>query len=176
MDTLKNIVEKDTLYEIYLDGSGRKFDVGYVLAFDEEWALVELISPEGVHDGYRLIFIDAIVMLQYGTQYLERLADLMAAKRTERKPLQFSSSQLLGSVMDFIYGNRFVCAVELIGERSMTERGFIEKTGIDTFRLELVDNYGKPDGHMIAEYNDISSITFNSSAELNLAILNLFNK
>lgn len=176
MESLKNIVDGDTLYEFYFDGSGRRFDVGYILYSDEEWALIELISPEGGHEGYRLVFADEIVMLQYGTQYLEKLADLMAARHTERKPLEFSGSGLFGSVMDFVMTNRFVCTVELAGERAFTEHGFIEKIGIDTFRMELIDEYGKPDGHMVAELADVSAVTFNSSEERNLALLNLFRK
>ncbi len=176
MESLKNITEKDILYEFYFDGSGRKFDVGYVLASDEEWALIELISPDGGHEGYRLVFSDEIVMLQYGTQYLEKLADLMAAKHTERKPIKFGESGLFGAVMDFVTANRFVCTVELAGERAFTEHGFIEKIGIDTFRMQLIDEYGKPDGHMTAELADVSAVTFNSSEERNLALLNLFRK
>ena len=177
METFKNIVEKNTLYEIYTDSSdSRRFDVGYIIGYNDDWALIERISPDGLHDGYRLTEMEAVIRLQYNTQYLGKIANLAAAKGTERKPLNLPESSLFVSVLEFISTNRFVCTLELIGERGYTESGFIEEIGVDTIRLAVVDSYGKPDGTMVTDLDDVSCVTFNSGDELNLAILNLFNK
>lgn len=175
MDTLKNLVEEDTLYEIFIDNANSRLEVGYILAYDDEWALIEDISVDGTHDGYKLLLVGDIIKLQYGTSYLKKFEDLMAAKRVSRKPLDFSNSGLFRSVIDFIMTNRFVCTVEIDGDRLPAISGHIERADIDTFRMEIVDSNGMADGHMIAEYADVVSIRFNSAEELNLAILNLFN-
>ena len=103
MKNLSNLIDKNKLYEIYSNvNDSCKFDVGFVLVHDKEWILYELVSPEGNHDGYRIIKSEAIIRLRENTLYLKRLKGIMESKLFVRKPILVSPDNLFMSVLSYI--------------------------------------------------------------------------
>ena len=99
MKNLSNLIDKNKLYAIYSNvNDSSKFDVGFVLAHDKEWILYELVSPEGNHDGYRIIKSEAIIRLMEDTLYLKRLKGIMESKQFVRRPILISPDNLFMSV------------------------------------------------------------------------------
>ena len=171
MKNLSNLIDKNKLYAIYSNvNDSSKFDVGFVLAHDKEWILYELVSPEGNHDGYRIIKSEAIIRLMEDTLYLKRLKGIMDSKQFVRRPILISPDNLFMSVLGYIKSNQIICTAEMLGYGDYVESGLIMNLDDKLFKMEVVSDFGEKDGYMFVDMEDITSISFESCDEFKLSI------
>lgn len=84
---LKVLKEQSILCEIYdIEDKLENFNVGYIVDFDEENFIFESVSSDGRHDGFHCLEIDTIAIIEYKTNYLQKIQKLMTANNFTRIP------------------------------------------------------------------------------------------
>ncbi|CAM3149090.1 hypothetical protein [Streptobacillus ratti] len=74
---------KDDLIEVYHNGNYSKFCVGYIIAEDEKYILLQTIHTMGFEDGKVLFLKEDISKIQKNTKYLKELSILMKENSKE---------------------------------------------------------------------------------------------
>lgn len=67
------LIEKQILCEIYMENDDDHFEVGIILNANEDSIFIKSVDKEGNIGCYKLLPIDYITSIQYGTQYLSKL-------------------------------------------------------------------------------------------------------
>ena len=152
------------LYEIYSNFNDvDKFLVGYIVAKDEQFVVVEAIDLYGNQDGWCCIRLDNIIQYKTNTKYLKAIEQLFEYSGKARKTLDLKDvNEILISILSSAEKTNKVCIFELCNSQLQDVVGHIKlidrKT--NTVVVENIDNYGQIDGESVVEFSMISSIEF----------------
>ena len=111
-EMLKRLRDKKVPVAIYYKSVGG-FCAGFVRETDDEFALLELISPSGRFDGYLCIRIEEILKLDVGTAYLNNLVKVYRHYGEEPLPIKVSSRDVLREFTDVVIKNKWMCTMEI---------------------------------------------------------------
>lgn len=165
-----NLKEESILCEIYnkVDETER-FQVGYIIDFDDETILIESVSPEGRHDGIYCIANEDIITIKYQTIYTKNIEKLMQYNNFHRISFKLNKEKILDGFIKFIKKEKCICTIELCNSFTLT--GFIDSINDSILELKLLDSYGNFDGIGVARISDISNISIDTEDLLKLKII-----
>lgn len=123
-EMLKRLRDKKVPVAIYYKSVGG-FCAGFVRETDDEFALLELISPSGRFDGYLCIRIEEILKLDAGTAYLNNLVKVYRHYGEEPLPIKVSSRDVLREFTDVVIKNKWMCTMEIGFETLDKINGFV---------------------------------------------------
>lgn len=168
IDVLNKLRTANELCEIYEnpDDSDR-CDVGYVVAVNDRYYLLEGVEPDGSHGGFILGDIDDIWRIQYSTQYLNKMQKLMDNALYARKPSPVEGRDILEELLTYVQSAHRICCFVLTS-REHYDYGYIKEFNEITVTFQIVDTYGKLDGECVVRREDISVLCFGSSDETKL--------
>ena len=67
------LIENQTLCEIYMENDDNHFHVGVILNVNEDSIFIKSVDKRGCFDCYKILPIDYITHIQYDTPYLSKL-------------------------------------------------------------------------------------------------------
>ena len=145
-EMLKRLRDKKVPVAIYYKSVGG-FCAGFVRETDDEFALLELISPSGRFDGYLCIRIEEILKLDAGTAYLNNLVKVYRHYGEEPLPIKVSSRDVLREFTDVVIKNKWMCTMEIGFETLDKINGFVVGREWELVEMRLVSENGEDDGY-----------------------------
>lgn len=171
-DELQRYKESGKLVEVYMDEHDTsKFDVGFILAHDDDFFLMLAVTKYGRLDGYLLQEVDAIVRVSSDTAYLKRIATLMRYYNEKQERLTAGDS-LAYDVLEYCRINNRIASIDILGSGYADALGYVEELDGERCIVRQVTEDGKSDGTTSILLNDISYISCCSNIEVMLEILN----
>jgi len=167
---LERACRDKTLCEVYCDPDDcTKFSVGYILGVDDEFFVMECVSPAGRHDGLRCFPVDDVFDLRRNTRYLTCIKKLMPYYSFTRKDIDITDKNVLEQIFGYAAAKQKICCVALLPDSILY--GYIKDYSSDYVSLQLLDSYGQPDGESSVRIDDIKFVSLDSDEEIKLEIL-----
>lgn len=135
------------------------FFTGFVREADEEFVLLEAVSPSGRSDGWACIRIEEVARADVATEYLNMLAKVYVRYGELPAALKISARDVLGSFIDQAIKNKWLCTVELGFETLDKVTGYFVDRNFDTVEMNLMGANGKKDGYTSFDFEEIVFIT-----------------
>ena len=173
-EMLKRLRDKKVPVAIYYKSVGG-FCAGFVRETDDEFALLEVISPSGRFDGYLCIRIEEILKLDAGTAYLNNLVKVYRHYGEEPLPIKVSSRDVLREFTDVVIKNKWMCTMEIGFETLDKISGYAVGRDWNILEMRLLDEDGKADGYTRLDLEEIVYLGVDSEYEKYLALLSGLN-
>ena len=163
----------DELVAVYTDlNNTTKFEVGYIVDFDENYYILKRVSPQGEDDGYLLGKTKYIYRVELDTLYLKKMLKLIKYYGITRQKTFFEHDDLLLSFMKFAYQDKKIMSIELFESENQDIVGYVSKFNSDNCTVMQITESGDSNGYSICNLADISFIVYNSEDQKVLEILN----
>ena len=153
-EMLKRLRDKKVPVAIYYKSVGG-FCAGFVRETDDEFALLELISPSGRFDGYLCVRIEEILKLDVGTAYLNNLVKVYRHYGEEPLPIKVSSRDVLREFTDVVIKNKWMCTMEIGFETLDKINGFVVGREWELVEMRLVSENGEDDGYTTFDLEEV---------------------
>jgi len=148
----------------YLSQSNDTFIYGTVLAVDDLYVALYLISPNGVYDGTLVTEIERIVRVEVGGQYDEKMNILCSGNTLPIWEFSWNDG-IVNSMLNASLKTRAVVSIELLKSGYNDVIGIIQKVSNKQVKLIRIDEYGKEDGEVYFKINAITQIIYMSEEE-----------
>ncbi len=170
-DELSEYKRDGILVEVYEDDRDlSKFYAGYIVACDEDFFIMSLISPRGRFDGFMLQEVRSIVSISHSTKYLKQLIAIKNHHNTEIKFQEFDGSDLLFGLLDYAQSNNRIVIIELLSNSKLTS-GYIIKLDDEKCTVRQIAEDGDSDGDSTVLLDDITQVNCESESSVELEIL-----
>lgn len=143
------------LYNKY--DSPSNFCAGFLVGLDEEYCIVEAVSPEGRYDGYNLFLVENIERVAYGGQYAKKLKILMEKQRWLSAGYSFSPD-FLQSILEYSLKYHKVLSIELSNSRERDIIGFVSQISPGFCTIQCIDLYGNRNEICVLSTENITQI------------------
>lgn len=155
--------------------STQTFSAGLVRETDDEFLLMEYISPMGKFDGFYCVRIEEILKIDVGTSYLKNLLKVYRHYNEELPPLKVSSKNVLESFLDYIIKSKRLCLMGIGFEKFDELKGYLSGREWDLVRMNLVDENGAADGYTEFDFEEIVYFGIASESDVFLETLARLN-
>lgn len=158
---MKKIFEKyqgkEELLEIYFRDDSN-FNVGRVLAVDDDFVLLYLVSKYGRDEGLLLCSLESVVSVQVDTRYLKKTRRLSERYPQRQQFPEAKGDDLLKSLLGYAQQNSLGVSLELKSESPEDYCGVILDCGDDVVILKQVGLYGEDDGIAHVRLDEIGRV------------------
>ena len=115
LEKLERVYRDKSLCEIYdVFGDEENFNVGYVIGFDDEYAIFELFGLLGQYEGYACLWLELIEDIVPDTDYTNRIKRLTNLQGFTRNYPEINiSTGCINSVVRYIVEEKKVCEMRL---------------------------------------------------------------
>jgi hypothetical protein len=169
---LQKLMESAKLVEVYTnENDTSKFDVGFIVACDDEYFIMLTVTKFGRLDGFVLQEVDSIVRISEDTVYLRKIATLMRYYNEKREKITVDQYPVY-DLLEYCRANNRIASIDLLGSEYSDAKGYIEELDYDKCVVRQVSEEGKNDGATSIILKDISFISCCSNIEIMLEILN----
>lgn len=169
-------MESRELIEVYTDRDDTStYHEGYVMACNEDYCAMALVSPQGRFDGYILERIDRIYSVQAGGPYEKKIQTLMKYCNTRINYIELDDSNLIFSFLDYARSTGSIVSLDVFGSDAENGIGFVYTVDHEMCFLKQVDLYGMNYNESYFMLEDISRISMNGEDETVLEILHTEN-
>ena len=141
-EILKRLKGTGTPVAVYYKSSGG-FCAGFVHEADDEFVLMEFISPAGRFDGFHCIRIEEILKVDAGTKYLFNLVKVYRHYGEEIPALKVSPKNVLENFIDFVIKSKRLCTMEIGFETLDKISGYAVGRDWNILEMRLLDEDGK---------------------------------
>ncbi|MCL2062247.1 MAG: hypothetical protein FWH03_06465 [Firmicutes bacterium] len=157
--------KKNLLYEIYLNDndSSDLIDIGFFIAQDDEYAVFQCVSHDGLAGGFLLIKIETIWNLQSNTVTCQGLQKLIKYHKTTFENLSFKTKNLKKEFLTLAKDTRGIVGIELRDSDSIDLFGFIESISDDYVTTLEITTDGYPDGNGQCRFFEITKVSMNAN-------------
>jgi len=168
-EMLRNAVQNGGLMEVYSDRDDtEKFAVVRVLAVDDEYAVMQSVTPYGVYDGLWLKALDEIYRVSEKSKYLEAMK-LICTK--EDSGFEAADGiDLKVQLLRFAMERNLPVSIELLDSGRWDIQGFV-KSVEDGVLMSALTVYGEYDGENAFDIGDVVEIACDGEDERKLARL-----
>ena len=173
-EILKRLKGTGTPVAVYYKSSGG-FCAGFVHEADDEFVLMEFISPAGRFDGVHCIRIEEILKVDAGTKYLFNLVKVYRHYGEEIPALKVSPKNVLENFIDFVIKSKRLCTMEIGFETLDKISGYAVGRDWNILEMRLLDEDGKADGYTRLDLEEIVYLGVDSEYEKYLALLSGLN-
>ncbi len=170
-DLLIRCQENKKLIGVYTNRQDlSKFDVGVVLAVDDDFLVLSSVSKFGKLNGLLLVELGSVVRIDEDSVYLKKINALM--RYFNEKPEVFSAEQyLVYSLLEYCHANNRIAAIDLLDSGTYDAVGFVDELDTERCVIKQVSEFGKNDGTSNILLADITSISCSSEMEVMLEVL-----
>lgn len=153
-EILKRLKGTGTPVAVYYKSSGG-FCAGFVHEADDEFVLMEFISPAGRFDGFHCIRIEEILKVDAGTKYLFNLVKVYRHYGEEIPALKVSPKNVLENFIDFVIKSKRLCTMEIGFETLDKINGFVVGREWELVEMRLVSENGEDDGYTTFDLEEV---------------------
>lgn len=173
-EVLKKLKGTDAPVAVYHRNTNA-FCAGRVREADDEFVLIECISPSGQFDGFCCLRIEEILKIDAGTRYLKNLAKVYRYYNEEIPPLKLSPKSVLEGFLDYVIKSKRLCTMEIGFEEFDELKGYLIARDWSLVEMRLVDESGAADGFTEFDFEEIVGFGIASSSEVYLETLARLN-
>ena len=134
--------------EVYADEDATLFDVGKLIAYDDDWILIHSFDKNGQSEGNLLIRGNTIFRVNYETQYIKALGI-----QDPNEPAQFAPGT---NLWDEVLRERKIVSVTLLN--GDVACGLLAERADRYLRIYEKDEAGEDDGVSIVFREDIACV------------------
>lgn len=167
---LKKLKEEQTLAEIYDVHSPDRCTVGYVVDYDDDFYMVESVTPDGRYDGLQCRVTDDIIKIQCGTTYISALEKLMPFYNFFRKEVPLDGKTVLQQILDYAKKQGKICYIA-VADGDCYLCGYITEIAEGLVTVEKRNTRGASDGYGFVRVEDIEYVSVDSEDEIKIEIL-----
>lgn len=161
------------ILSIYSEGSSNKFIAGFIQAQNENCYIYTSITPEGKYDGVCLKK-NEIIKIEYDGLYEKKLEQLMVQDdfKQEQLDIKFDdNSNLIEQLLIYIKNSNRILSIELLDSGYDDIIGFVKNIDGEYCLFSSVNEYGIIDSNVVIRKDDITRISFDSAAEIQIETL-----
>lgn len=148
------------LVEIYTNVGEDNFSLGFVLAFNENYLLLQSVSPYGEESGIYLYCINEIVKVETNTLYCKKIKKLISIKNTKFPKYKNINEDFMLWLLQNSKTYSKIIQVQLLQSNCCDVMGIVKELTNDTCLIAKIDHYGFKDGISEIKIADISSIKY----------------
>jgi len=163
------------LAAVYYKGTGA-FCAGFIRESDDEFVLMELISPSGRSDGLQCIRIEEILKIDVGSEYLTNLVKVYRYYGEKISVPGHLSKKVLEGFADYVIKSKKLCSMEIGFETLEKISGYVTERDWDVLNIRLLNENGADDGFTSLALEEIVCFGVDSEYEKYLHILEKFNR
>lgn len=150
---LREYIGQDKLISVYSDSSEPDcFDLGFVLAVDDDFVLLNDVNRFGEETGFILCNSDDVFMVCYDVPYAEKLKKLFVLKNQQRRKINIVNGDLLVSLL--AYANKNDRLVKVNDDDDCI--GYVKDYQNQTLELQMIGNYGEDLGVSYLDFDNIN--------------------
>lgn len=174
---ISKMKEDKEILEFYLDKNcTSKFTAGLIEEINENSILIQLLTPMGEYDGYMVKEPVTIYRINSKTKYCYALKELVNINKTAHNSIpQFTEDQFY-NVAKYAFENKKVVSIEMNDSGRSDVIGIITNVTFDYVHINLLTEYGEPDGEGIIFLSDITQLICDSEDERKILLLHDFQK
>ncbi len=170
---LMKLMDGKVLCSVYdSDDNIDKFDVGFIIAVDDDFALMSGICPNGDNDGYYLKSVDSLYKIEVNSQYNRKIEILHSGKDTVFNQIsEYDPKNVFWSILKLLKKQQELCSFYLFDSDSSNVIGCIEEFDDNIVKISAYNEYGLLDGTVYIRIGDITGMSFKSSEEIKIGRL-----
>ena len=149
------------------------FNVGVVLAVNDNVIALQLVSPDGNDDGIFVVNVDDIFRVERGCQYLEKIKKLCTDFSLSDIRDQIDENKIFESILRVASVTKEIVSLELVNSGMYDVEGFVETVEEGGCTIKQIDEYGYENGYSYVEIDNITQLAY--SREEEKRILKLWN-
>jgi hypothetical protein len=134
------------------------FGCGFVESITDTHVLLSHITRYGEYDGFRVYELKEIFQVVIGGQYTTKLQKLYELKEQSHPTIEVETDSAIINLLRYAKRNRLVIAAELCDSGDDDVQGFVLEIEADNVEIQLLDDYGRPDGTCIVETEKITRL------------------
>lgn len=145
--------------------------VGFLAGIDEDYFILQHITPNGYYDGYVLGVTANIFRIECSGQYQKKILKLYHSNYAKEKlnPISIKAN-LIESIFYFAQENNLMVSIEINGDE-MSAHGFVSDYNAESIIARQITEYGEDDGEVYLDVGDITRIDCDTDYEQSLLIL-----
>lgn len=148
---------KGKIIQCHIDrGDPESFVVGNLYYSNNDWFLMQDISPSGHWNGLALYMQSDVVEVKESTDYIQRIKLLIKCRNESKPYTPFVSNDPLISLLGYAKKTNHIIGLELHASGYRDVNGTIGSINACTLCINQVDEFGRADGK---SYIAIDSIT-----------------
>lgn len=137
------------------------FDVGVVLAFDDEGVLLASVDPEGKEDGVTYQDFSILDIVRKNTQYIDKMKKLVEAYGEKLETIEIGEGDLKTQLLKKCVQDNKLVSISLTDGVETHIEGFVADIEEDICTVNEYDSYGMPDGQIFFSIKDICRMSYN---------------
>lgn len=177
IDVLEKALKEKFLIGIYLDRDDTsKFIVGYVEKVYEEATLISIISPKIKSDGFAMVNMNLIYLIEYDTFYLKNIQKIINAQGILIKEIDFERNEKEILLFDFLNfcKSKNIC-ITIKHNYGFDILGYIIKIDKCSLLMEVYTEECSKDGITILQIEDINEIYLEGWSQKKIEIFQNLN-
>lgn len=143
------------------------FCYGRILAVDEDYVALYLISPEGAYDGILVKETGSVQRIESGGQYDAKMKKLMQGEQLPDWPWETRSGSIAAQLLSMAAERRNVVSIEFWDSGLDNDIGLVKAVDEETATVTLMDAYGYPDGESLFRLDSVTQIACDGRDERN---------
>ena len=167
----KKDFELNEFIAVYTEADLDCFGLGYVLAVNDDYLLIQSIDPKGDLDGLTLYAINDIILVERKTKYCDKIEKLIELKKVKLKEYNINQNDYVDWLLRKSKEEKRLINIQLLGNPECTLFGIVEKIEKETCSLVQINQYGIKDGKCQFDIENISSIKYDSNDDFELSLL-----
>lgn len=172
-DILCQFIGKTNMVEVYTNQEDTsKFHIGKILACNDEYNVMSIVTPQGSYDGLLLEKLDQIINVQYDTKYDKKIISLIQYHKTELPFIHLDQSDLIGSLLEYARSSGSIVSITVLDSGNVDGQGFVDDIENGICKIRQVDDDGMNNGYGFLKLEDITKIALDGEDEVMLQILN----
>lgn len=150
---LKEYIGQNVLVSIYPNISEPEyFDLGFVLAVNDEFVLLNTVSQFGEETGFLLQCLDDIFMVCQDARYAEKMEKLFQLKKQNKRTINFYMDDLLTDVL--MYAKENPCLIQVNNDDNYV--GYVTDCQDQVLELHMIGQYGENLGTAYIDFDTIN--------------------
>lgn len=160
-----NFKKNKELVCVYSDSTdSESFSAGYVTGVSDEDIILFHLTPNGKYDGYILLSIDNIFLIEYNTKYSKKLHQI--SDHLFSNDIQyFESDDLKLSILEYARVNDFIIEVQLINSGINDVIGKVVGVEDGLVKIDKYTEYGESDGQAVFDISNITRLVCDSEED-----------
>lgn len=164
LNVLKELLKTQELAEIYTDGVADEFEVGNIVALNDEIVAFRSFSKNGDNIGIVAYAVEHIFQIRIKTKYLESIEKIRENDFSDIAS-KINENDIIASILNIAFNEQKIVSVKLSENTDYNFTGFVDGIDGNGGRFKIIDEYGCEDGFGYADIKDITEISYMCEGE-----------
>lgn len=160
INVLKELYKTQELAEFFTNGETETFEVGTVVALNDDMLAFQSYTKNGFDDGIVVLSVDSIFRVETNSQYLNKMKKLISDFSISKIASLIDENNIIDSLLHIALERKEIVSVKLLGNKYIDFTGFVERIENGECKFKVIDEYGFDDGFSYADIADITEMSY----------------